>query len=121
MTKLKDIKGTAIQFLDADPVVNVGAWSSGGAMNTARSELGGAGVQTAALAFGGLVYPPRVANTELYNGTSWTEVNDLTTARSTNTGIGLSTAALSVGGQTPGAVVGITESWNGTSWTEVKI
>ena len=31
MATLKHIKGTAIQFLDADPVVNVGAWSSAGA------------------------------------------------------------------------------------------
>ena len=52
MTKLKNLKGTKIQFIDADPVEYVGAWSSGGAMNTARSELAGAGVQTAALAFG---------------------------------------------------------------------
>ena len=36
MATLKQIKGSAIQFLDADPVVYVGSWSSGGAMNTAR-------------------------------------------------------------------------------------
>ena len=30
MTTLKNLKGTAIQFLDADPVVYVGTWSSGG-------------------------------------------------------------------------------------------
>ena len=98
MANLKTFSGFPIQNLSSDPVPfaqaktndpYAGTWSSGGAMNTARSELGGAGVQTAALAFGGLVYPPRVANTELYNGTSWSEVNDLNTARSTHTGIGL--------------------------------
>ena len=31
MTTLKNLKGTAIQFLDADPVVYAGSWSSGGA------------------------------------------------------------------------------------------
>ena len=109
---------TANAFKVTQTVFGTGSWSSGGALNTARSELAGAGVQTAALAFGGLVYPPRVANTELYNGTSWTEVNDLNTARSSNTGIGLSTAALSVGGST-GSVSALNESWNGSSWTEV--
>ena len=39
MTTLKGLKGTAIQFLDADPVVYAGSWSSGGALNTARGEL----------------------------------------------------------------------------------
>jgi hypothetical protein len=33
--------------------------------------LGGAGTQTAALAFGGFIPPPTAA-TELWNGTSWT-------------------------------------------------
>ncbi len=58
----KKLKGQMIQVTDTDPVVYAGAWSSGGAMNTARSELAGAGIQTAAIAFGGLVYPPRVAS-----------------------------------------------------------
>jgi hypothetical protein len=40
-------------------------------MNTAREGLGGAGTQTAAVAFGGNV-PPYTAATEEYNGTSWT-------------------------------------------------
>ena len=34
MTTLKNLKGTAIQFLDADPVVYAGTWSSGGDLNT---------------------------------------------------------------------------------------
>jgi hypothetical protein len=41
-------------------------------MNTARSGLGGAGIQTAALGFGG--YNPGAAATnatEEYDGTSW--------------------------------------------------
>jgi len=122
MAEYKAIHGTLFQHKTSDPLaagIDNATWASGGALNTARSELAGAGVQTAAIAFGGLVYPPRVANNELYDGSSWTEVGDLNTARSTHTGIGLSTAALAVGGQSPTAVVAITESWNGSSWTEV--
>ena len=48
MTTLKNLKGTAIQFLDADPVEYVGSWSAGGALNTARKGLSGFGTQTAA-------------------------------------------------------------------------
>jgi hypothetical protein len=40
-------------------------------MNTARSELAGAGTQTSALAFGGAIPSPTGA-TEEYDGTSWT-------------------------------------------------
>ena len=45
MTTLKNLKGTAIQFLDADPVVYVGTWSSGGSLNTARRYGAGTGTQ----------------------------------------------------------------------------
>ena len=40
-------------------------------------------LNTAALAFGGLIDPHKTNynNTESYNGTSWTEVNNLNTAR----------------------------------------
>jgi hypothetical protein len=40
-------------------------------MNTARFGLGGAGIQTAALGFGGQS-PANTAATEEYDGTSWT-------------------------------------------------
>jgi hypothetical protein len=36
---------------------NGSTWTAGGAINTARSELGGAGTQTAGLAFGGNQIP----------------------------------------------------------------
>ena len=76
MTTLKNLKGTGIQFLDADPVEYVGTWASGGSVNTARQYGAGIGSSTAGLIFGGSS-PPVVANTEQYNGTAWTEVNDL--------------------------------------------
>ena len=49
-------------------------------MNTARSQLGGSGTQTAAIGFGGRSTPV-VAITEQFDGTSWSEVGDLGTAR----------------------------------------
>ena len=97
----------------------VGSWSTGGNLNTARGLLAGAGTQTAALAFGGWNGGTFYAVTEAYNGSSWTEVNDLNQARRGPGGAGTSTAALAFGGHTPPAVVS-TEIWNGTNWTEVN-
>ena len=119
MTKLKNLKGTAIQFLDADPVVYAGAWSSSGALNTARTGGGLAGSLTAGLYFGGNT-PPSSQITETYNGTSWTEVNDMTeTARDQMYGFGTQTAAISAAGVTgsTGNKSKLVESWDGTSWT----
>jgi hypothetical protein len=76
MATYKDIHGFKIQNVSSDPPTSVagdmwynspsgnlkvnlgtpvGAWSTGGAMNTGRYALGSAGTQTAALAFGGLL------------------------------------------------------------------
>ena len=100
MTTLKNLKGTAIQFLDADPVQYVGTWASGGDLNTGR--LGPAGFgSTASTAYAaGGETTAKVAVVESYNGTSWTEVNDLNTARMYMTAKdGASTAALVAGGE----------------------
>jgi hypothetical protein len=57
-----------------------GAWASGGNLGTARYYLGGAGTQTAGLAFGG--FTTTITNaTEEYNGSSWTAGGNLGTAR----------------------------------------
>ena len=48
MATLKEIKGTTIQFRDSDPEVYAGSWSSGGALNSGRSLLGGFGSTTGA-------------------------------------------------------------------------
>ena len=100
----------------------IGTWASGGSLNTARSQQGGAGTQTSALSFGGDTYPPSsgrvVAITESYNGTSYTEVADLNVARRGTTGAGASnTAAICAGGYTGTVYSGATETWNGSSWT----
>jgi hypothetical protein len=96
MATYKEIKGTDITVVSSDPSNPVtgevwyntatgklkgyqqvlgNAWSTGGNLNSARNISGGAGTQTAALAFG------NPAVTEQYDGTSWTEVNDLNTGR----------------------------------------
>ena len=119
MAKYSDIKGFTVQTLSSDTAASQiagGTWASGGDLNTARRSGGGAGTQTAGLAFGGNI-PPAVANTETYNGTSFTEVADLNSARQDIAGCGTQTAALSVGGG-PGDQA-LTELWNGSGWTEV--
>ena len=98
MAEYKTLKGFEIQFLESDPAnpivgqvfynsttqtlkgvtAGVGAWASGGNLNTARAAMGFSsnGLQTAALSFGGNNDGlPGIANeTEAYNGSSWTEV-----------------------------------------------
>ena len=53
MATYKEIKGVTVQTLDSDPELNVGAWASGGNLNSARFNNAGNGSQTAALAIGG--------------------------------------------------------------------
>ena len=98
MATYKEIIGTNIEVVSSDPSDPVAgqvwyntttdelkarqsfvgqAWGTGGALNTARQGLSGAGIQTAALAFGGSTpVGADFNNTEQYDGTSWTEVND---------------------------------------------
>ena len=68
MTTLKNLKGTAIQFLDADPVVYAGTWASAPSLNVAKNAMTGFGAtNTAAVAFGGYNGSAYVADTENYN------------------------------------------------------
>ena len=146
MTKYREIKGTLIQNVSADPPASfegqvwynttsnalkidkgalVSAWATGGNLNTARGRFGGAGTQTAGLVFGGAP-PPVTVLTESYDGTSWTEVNDLNQFRQGFGSAGASnTSALAFGGLAfpggpPNGQVNQTETWNGTNWTEVN-
>ena len=76
-----------------------GAWSSGNALNAARSIMGGTGTQTAAIVFGGESVPGASSVlTEKYDGTSWTEVGDMPAIRQSMGSAGTQTAALSMGG-----------------------
>ena len=99
----------------------VGAWTTGTDMNTARKNGGATDIGDADSSMkiaGEDAGGTKVANTEIWNGTSWTEVNDVNTARENLPGSGSTTAGLVFGGYTttPQAV---TENWNGSSWTEV--
>jgi hypothetical protein len=80
-------------------------------MNSARSALGGAGIQTSALAFGG---GGAVTTTELYNGTSWTSnPTGLATGRQELAGAGTQIAGLAFGGETATANTAATEEFTG--------
>ena len=137
MAEYKAIRGHTIRTIAGDPSPLVvgdiwyssttkkirgaklaaGAWASGGAANTARSEMGGAaGTQTATLIFGGQPDPLGKLN-ESYDGSSWTEAADLNSIHYYGAGLGTQTAALCVTGN-PSQQTNV-ESWNGTSWTEI--
>ena len=128
MANLKTFSGFPIQNLTSDPVpfaqakINnpyAGAWSSGGNLNIARSRPGAAGIQTAALGFGGYAEPGGglTGATEEYDGTSWTTspgtMNTARMAMATNV-YGTQSLALAYAGTPPATTA--TESWNGTSW-----
>ena len=124
MTTLKNLKGTAIQFLDADPVEYVGTWASSTAANTTHEECGAGGTATDTIVIGGQGSPsesPRTKDdTEIWNGSSWTEVANLNTDKKNQAGAGTSTSALSSSGQDPGNTNSpLVEQWNGSAWTEV--
>ena len=97
-------------------VASNGAWSTGGALITARSYPGGAGTQTAALAFGGIDSTVAVTCTEAYDGSTWTAVTGLITARFLLTGVGTQNAALAFGGVNVASCTA-TEAYNGSIWT----
>ena len=137
MTTYKGIQGFNIQNLSADPsnfeegqvwynstsnvwkvgeLTTAGAWATGNNMNTARTYIGSAGTQTAALAFSGTPTPLATA-TEEYNGSTWTTITPgLNTARDNLRGCGTQTAGLAFGGNPGTGVVGATEEYDGSTW-----
>jgi hypothetical protein len=139
MATYKGIQGFTIQNLSADPsnpiegqvwynstsnvwkveeATTAGSWATGNTLNTARSDAGDAGTQTAALCFGGQ-FPPAslLSATEEYDGNSWTNSNPLNTARRGVDGAGTQTAAVAFGGDLDPPTVNATEEYDGTSWT----
>ena len=112
------------EYNSSTNVVTAAAWSSGGAMGTARV-LGGSACssQTSGIVFGGS--SPYTANTESYDGTSWTELNNMVLGRSYIAGFGTATAAVGAGGYltspspgSPGNMKSEVEEWDGSSWSE---
>jgi hypothetical protein len=92
------------------------SWTEVADVNTIRSGLAGAGIQTDAIIFGGQTPTPGVTgNTESWNGTAWTEVNNLATARSALGGDGTSSLALAFGGQAGWPGLTATEEWTTAS------
>jgi hypothetical protein len=88
-------------------------------LNTARFGVGGAGIQTAALAFGGQTPAAPTGATEEYDGTSWTtSPASLSTARGRLGGAGTQAAALAFGGNPP--ITAATEEWLGAGSPTTK-
>ena len=86
-------------------------------MNTARYGLGGAGIQTAGVVFGGGTPPPTTLSaTEEWDGTNWSNSAPLATARVHIGGLGTKSAALAFGG-TPNDSAGVTNTEEFTSGT----
>ena len=81
MAKLKQIRGTKIQFRATDPVLYAGSWASTPGVNTARKGLSGFGTATASIAATGNS-PSTVTNCESWNGTAWTGTSDSDGTRS---------------------------------------
>jgi len=83
-------------------------------MNTVREQLAGAGIQTAALAFGGDTGSPTYSSeTEEYNGSTWTtSPASLNNGRRRLAGAGTQASALAFGGDVPPATAA-TEEWTG--------
>ena len=99
MAGYNEIRGLRVKYLSADPSnaengqvwynstsgnlrvqgIGVGAWSSTSPGTTARSDLAGFGIQTAAVGAGGYV-TAAVANVEEYNGSGWSTATAIPTA-----------------------------------------
>jgi len=108
-------------------LVGSAAWTTnaGWNLNTARYGLAGAGIQNAALSFGGNGSTSFSSVTEKFDGLDWTASAgwSLNTARYLIAGCGIQNAALSFGGDT-GSVSQVTESFDGSTWknkTEVPL
>ena len=90
------------------------AWAVGGVLPAGVQFGGGAGIQTAALSFGGMSGPTTMTTaTNKYDGTSWTAAPTLGTAQGRSPGNGSQTAALLAGGDQPHTTpVATTQEWN---------
>ena len=87
-------------------------------MNTARRNLGSAGTQTLAIAFGGYITAATGA-TETWNGTSWTtSPATLGTPRQVIEGVGTQTVALGFGGVDGDGTMTNTEEFNAGAATK---
>jgi len=102
-------------ILDNYIYINRSAWTIVSTLNTARQQLAGAGIQSAALSFGGNT-GSYSAVTEKFDGSSWTTSGNLNTTRTMLAGAGIQAAGLSFGGDS-GSYSAVTEKFNGLIWT----
>ena len=140
MAEYINIKGQSIEVVASDPAnptlgqiwynstsntlkgqgFSTASWASGNNAGSLRYSVAGAGLQTAAVAFGGSTYPGGVQTgaTEEYDGTSWSPSGSMGTARYRHRGFGTQTAAVALGGvQNSGPGLTNVEHYNGSTWT----
>jgi len=137
MTTFKEIRGTLIKSLSSDPSpaaagemwynstsqtlkgqLLVGAWASGGNMNTARSQIAGFGIQTAAIYAGGYAYGPNSYQnaSEEYNGSAWTSTPNMPVTLGFRVPAGTTAAGLASAGH-DNSSPNNTSEWDGSGWT----
>ena len=98
-------------------------WTSGSNCPYSSRDPGGAGIQTAALFFGGQGSPATLNTSVSYDGSSFSGTPSMGNPRRSCNGGGTSTAAITVGGAGPasgspeGAMTNV-EHYNGSSWSE---
>ena len=99
-------------------VITAAAFSSGGNLNTARYDIVGTGLQTAAVAAGGYS-SSRIGNTENYDGSAWTNSSTKPTAVFAGAMVGTQTAAFYASGNNApsGGRTASTEEYDGSNWT----
>ena len=140
MSTYRKIHGRSIQAVTTDPsesvaegqvwynsnsdtfksVVSSSAWSSSGAILTARYSTSGAGTQTAGLIMGGNIGPSDTRTTvvEEYNGSGFSAGGALPTATRSGGSAGTQTASFYAGGYT-GTDVSSAYTYDGSSWTSI--
>jgi hypothetical protein len=143
MAAYKTLKGQSIRKVASDPTnpvlgeiwyntttgvlksqAFVEAWSAGGDLNTARSQVAGAGLQTAGLAMGGTPSsssaPSRTNGnlTEEYNGSGWSSQAACPLYKRQGAAFGTQTAAAFFGGyDEPQGYEATLAEYDGSSWT----
>jgi hypothetical protein len=85
-------------FTSASESWNGSSWTATPTLNTARCNLGGAGTQTAALAFGGDCIQQNHQQQNHLMDQVGLQLHNLNTARAAIAGCGIQTAALAFGG-----------------------
>ena len=109
---------TTSNLLKGYQFATVNAWATGGNLNNARSGVGSAGTQTAAIGVGGFTndYSKKV---ESYNGTSWSNLTDFTSPLGRNglAVVGSEPATLAWSGGDGVTYPNAVFLYDGTSWT----